>query len=58
MISPEYYTTPFFSSNDPGKSGILGPTNGLSLDKLFEDPEERESRIQSSIARSRLNKKR
>jgi hypothetical protein len=35
---------------------IFGQNNAPSLAKLFEDPDERENRIQSSIARSRLNK--
>ena len=39
------------------QSGILfGQNNGPSLAKLFEDPVEREDRIKSSIARSRLIK--
>ncbi len=35
---------------------IFGHSNDPSLAKLFEDPDERENRIKSSIARSRLNK--
>jgi hypothetical protein len=38
--------------------GPMGTSGNTGLAKLFEDPEERMERIQSSIARSRLNKKR
>jgi hypothetical protein len=36
-----------------GPNTSFATSNAPLLTKLFEDPEERESRIQSSIARSR-----